>query len=254
MGKVVEEVKLTSLFEPEKSVEVDAIIDTGATMLVLPQDVIEELGLRKIGERRVRYANNQIQIKSVYRGVILELKGRDGIFDVLGEVEGSEPLVGQIVLEALDLIVDPITKTVIPNPRSPDMPMTEILMVTALTAEIRLRCFAPPPKFGKAGLRMSAIIRNCKTRKYLNMQETIKNIEEGMRMGKVVEEVKLTSLFEQEKSVEVYSDSGHSALLRTLPFGSLNRWICGSLTLRPNLPTANFTYPQNVIRNRLRDA
>jgi len=131
MGKVVEKVKLTSLFEPEKSVEVDAVIDTGATMLVLPQDVVEELGLRKIGERRVRYANNQIQIKPVYRGVILELKGRDGIFDVLGEVEGSEPLVGQIVLEALDLIVDPITKTVIPNPRSPDMPMTEILMATA---------------------------------------------------------------------------------------------------------------------------
>ena len=77
--------------------------------------VIEELGLRNIGERRGRYANNQIQIKSVYRGVILE-KGRDGIFDVLGEVEGSEPFVGQIVLEALDLIVDPITKTVIPNP------------------------------------------------------------------------------------------------------------------------------------------
>ena len=137
MGKVVEKVKLTSLFEPEKSVEVDAIIDTGATMLVLPQDVIEELGLRKIGERRVRYANNQIQIKSVYRGVILELKGRDGIFDVLGEVESSEPLVGQIVLEALDLIVDPITKTVIPNPRSPDMPMTEILMATAYNSAVR---------------------------------------------------------------------------------------------------------------------
>jgi len=137
MGKVVEKVKLTSLFEPEKSVEVDAIIDTGATMVVLPQDVIEELGLRKIGERRVRYANNQIQIKSVYRGVILQLKGRDGIFDVLGEVEGSEPLVGQIVLEALDLIVDPITKTVIPNPRSPDMPMTEILMATAYNSAVR---------------------------------------------------------------------------------------------------------------------
>jgi predicted aspartyl protease len=96
-------------------------------MVVLPRNVIEEIGLRKIGERRARYANNQIQIKSVYRGVILELKGRDGIFDVLCEIEGSEPLVRQIVLEALDLIIDPITKTVIPNPKSPDMPMTEIL-------------------------------------------------------------------------------------------------------------------------------
>ena len=131
MGKVIEKVKLTSLFDSTKLREVEAVIDTGATMLVLPQNVVDELGLRKIGKRRVKYANNQIQLKPVYRGVILDLKGRDGIFDVLGEVEGSEPLIRQIVLEALDLIVDPITKTVIPNPRSPDIPMTEILMATA---------------------------------------------------------------------------------------------------------------------------
>ncbi len=127
MGKVIEKARLTNLFDSTKTREVEAVVDTGATMLVLPQDVVNELGLRRIGERRVRYANNQIQLKPVYRGVILKLKGRDGIFDVLSEVQGSEPLLGQIVLEALDLIVDPITKTVIPNPRSPDMPMTEIL-------------------------------------------------------------------------------------------------------------------------------
>jgi len=130
MGKVIERAKLTSLFDSTKTREVEATIDTGATMLVLPRNVVEDIGLRKIGERRVRYANNQIQMKPVYRGVILELKGRDGIFDVLCEVEGSEPLIGQIVLEALDLIVDPIAKTVMPNPRSPDTPMTEILMAT----------------------------------------------------------------------------------------------------------------------------
>jgi len=55
----------------------------------------------------------------------------------------------------------------------------------------------------------------------------VKDMEEGTKMGKVIEQVKLTSLFEQEKSVEVYSDSGHSALLRTFPFGSLDRRICG---------------------------
>jgi len=43
--------------------------------------------------------------------------------------------------------------------------------------------------------------------------------------------MKLTRLFEQEKSVEVYSDSGHSTVLRILPFRSLNRRICGSLLL-----------------------
>ena len=43
--------------------------------------------------------------------------------------------------------------------------------------------------------------------------------------------MKLTRLFEQEKSVEVYSDGGHSTVLRILPFRSLNRRICGTLTL-----------------------
>lgn len=72
---------------------------------------------KKEGEIRKQSNSN----KSVYRGVILELKGK-GIFDVLGEVEGPEAFVGQIVLEALGLIVNPVTKTVIPNLRSPDMP------------------------------------------------------------------------------------------------------------------------------------
>ena len=143
MGKVVEKMKLTNLFDLSKTKEIEAVIDTGATMLVLPQDIVGEMGLRRVGERRVRYANNQIQLKPVYRGVILELKGRDGIFDVLGEVEGSEPLIGQIVLEALDLIVDPITKMVIPNPRSPDMPMTEILIATAYNSGHTTRLCSP---------------------------------------------------------------------------------------------------------------
>ena len=128
MGKVVEKVKLVSLFDPTKTKEVEAVIDTGATMLILPQEAIEELGLKQVGERKVRYANNQIELKPVYRGVVLQLKGRDGIFDVLGEVEGSQPLVGQMILEALDLVVDPVAKAVIPNPRSPDMPSAEILV------------------------------------------------------------------------------------------------------------------------------
>ena len=134
MSKVIEKVKLTNLFDPTKWAEVEAVIDTGATMLVLPQSVVDELGLRKTGDRRVKYANNQTRVKPVYRGVILSIKGRDGIFDVLAEVEGSEPLVGQIVLEALDLVIDLTTKTIIPNPRSPDMPMVEILIAWRIAA------------------------------------------------------------------------------------------------------------------------
>jgi clan AA aspartic protease len=127
MGKVTEKVKITNLLDPSKCVEVDAVIGTGATMLALPQNIVEQLGLRKIRETKVRYANNKSELKSIYGVVTIESKGRTGNFDVLAEAEGSQPLVGQAALEILDLVVDPRTRTLTPNPMSPDMPMVEIL-------------------------------------------------------------------------------------------------------------------------------
>jgi clan AA aspartic protease len=125
MGKVVEKVKLWSLFDPTKTKEVEAVIDSGATMLVLPQDIIDELNLRKMREAKVRYANDETEIKPIYGVVTVEIKGRAGEFNALAG--GSQPLIGQIVLEQLDLVIDPNARTVLPNPRSPQMPMVEIL-------------------------------------------------------------------------------------------------------------------------------
>ncbi|MGH7202560.1 MAG: retroviral-like aspartic protease family protein, partial [Planctomycetaceae bacterium] len=102
MGKVVETIKLTNFSQPDKSQEVEAIIDTGATMLVLPAEVIQSLGLQKDRDVNVRYANHATQRKSIYGVVTVELQGRSGHFDVLEEAAGTAPLVGQIILEQLD--------------------------------------------------------------------------------------------------------------------------------------------------------
>lgn len=128
MGKVTEKVKITNWFEPAKSIEIEAVIDTGATMVALPQNIVNELGLRKIREAKARYANNMTELKSIYGVVTLEIRGRMGNFDVLAEAEGSQPLIGQVVLEILDLVLDARTRTLIPNPMSPEMPMVEMLM------------------------------------------------------------------------------------------------------------------------------
>lgn len=127
MGKVIEKIKVMNLLEPTKSVEIEAVIDTDATMVVLPQNIVDALGLKKIRETKVRYANNKTELKSIYGVVTIEIKGRTGNFDVLAESEGSQPLIGQVVLEILDLVVDPRTRTLMPNPLSPEMPMIEIL-------------------------------------------------------------------------------------------------------------------------------
>jgi clan AA aspartic protease len=127
MGRVVEKIRITNLLDPTKSTEIEALIDTGAMMLVLPQNIVDELGLRKMREVKVRYANNSREIKAIYGVATVEIEGRAGEFDVLAEPEGSQALVGQIILEQLDLIVDPVARKVLPNPRSPDMPLVEIL-------------------------------------------------------------------------------------------------------------------------------
>lgn len=127
MGKVIQKVKLTNFVDPSKFIEVEAVIDTEATMLALPQDVVATLGLKHVREVTVKYANNTTDVKSIYGVVTAEIKGRAGEFDVLAEAQGSQPLVGQIVLEQLDLVVEPGSRSVIPNPRSPEMPMIEIL-------------------------------------------------------------------------------------------------------------------------------
>lgn len=61
----------------------------------------------------------------------VDKKGRVGIFDVLAENEKTQPLIGQIVLERLDLTIEPSTRKLIPNPRSPERPMIKILMATS---------------------------------------------------------------------------------------------------------------------------
>ena len=137
MGKEIEKVKLTSLFEPKKSVEVEAVIDTGATMVVLPKDIVDALGLRKVREVKVRYANNKVETRPIYGVVTIELKGRSANLDVLVEEKGSQPLIGQVLLELLDLIVEPKTRKLIPNPASPEMPMMEILIATAYNSTVR---------------------------------------------------------------------------------------------------------------------
>ena len=130
MGKVIEKLRLTNVFDPKRTVEVEAVIDTGATMLVLPRSLVRKLKLRKMREAGVRYADSRTATKPVYGVVTAELKGRGGEFDVLAEDDGCQALVGQIVLEQLDLIVDPKKRRVVPNPQSPDLPMVEILALT----------------------------------------------------------------------------------------------------------------------------
>ena len=56
--------------------------------------------------------------------LVIELGGRDTLEEAL--VLGDEVIIGQTVLEKLDLFVDCINQRVIPNPAHPDQPVSKV--------------------------------------------------------------------------------------------------------------------------------
>jgi predicted aspartyl protease len=93
----------------------DAIVDTGAVMLVLPQNVVERLGVEIRQEER-----------PVAGPLTIHIGNRFMSTDCVVDPPLSELLIGQIVLEALDLIADCTNRTLTPRPESPDYPLLKL--------------------------------------------------------------------------------------------------------------------------------
>jgi clan AA aspartic protease len=139
MGKVMQAIKLRNSLDVAKvaegtlseaairATELEALVDTGATMLVLPADVIAALGVPILGTRRVRYANGETDDRPWVGNVEIEILSRKTVCTALVVPAGTTPLIGQIPLEELDLLVDPKSRALRVNPASPDTPLMDLL-------------------------------------------------------------------------------------------------------------------------------
>lgn len=92
-----------------------ALVDTGASMLSLPISLIQQLGLTKFTTRRVNTSRGVANV-DVYAVVRLTIQGRDCNVDVMEVSDGVPVLIGQIPLELLDFVVDPVNQRLIGNP------------------------------------------------------------------------------------------------------------------------------------------
>ena len=101
------------------------VVDSGATRLVLPASVAKELGLPiKEKKVKVRHADGRRGLRTEVEEVRLYLQGRDGIFSAVVEPKRDTALVGAIVLEELDFLVDCTKGCLVP--RDPDYVVSEI--------------------------------------------------------------------------------------------------------------------------------
>ena len=94
---------------------IEGIVDSGAAKLVLPQAVVKQLGLPLSDRVTVRYADGRTAQRREAEGVYVQLLGRHGTFTAVVEPKRKSALVGAIVLEDLDLLVDCQQQRVVPR-------------------------------------------------------------------------------------------------------------------------------------------
>ena len=103
---------------------VDGIVDTGAVTLVLPQNVVERLGLEQQGTAFVTYADERREERPLAGPVNVRFGNRAMVTNCVVGPPLSETLIGQVVLETLDLIADCTNRTL--TPRYPDYPLLKL--------------------------------------------------------------------------------------------------------------------------------
>ncbi|MBI1917035.1 MAG: aspartyl protease family protein [Planctomycetes bacterium] len=112
--------------EPSKvrRLTIAGIVDSGAARLVLPKRVVEQLGLPVTEYVKVKYADGRTAKRPVVQGVHVELQGRRSIFKATVEPKRDTALIGAIVLEDLDFLVDCEKQQLVP--RDPKFIVSEI--------------------------------------------------------------------------------------------------------------------------------
>lgn len=129
MGKVLTDMKLTSLYDlrdfklnriREEEIKIvfinNVIVDSGASMLCLSKEIIDQLDLELVKMTKVNTADG-IVTRGIYGPVVYEIQGRMARGDVLELAHPKiKALIGQIPLEQLDFLINPVANKLIPNP------------------------------------------------------------------------------------------------------------------------------------------
>lgn len=139
MGLVMIKVKISNLVDRQnaeaglivadriRSVEVEALADTGAIAMAIPQDLAAKLGGPIVRRDNVRVADGRVIPVEYMGGLWIEVLGRGMTGDAIVLPLGTTPLLGAVQLEMMDLVVVPATGEVITNPAHPDGPILPML-------------------------------------------------------------------------------------------------------------------------------
>jgi clan AA aspartic protease len=103
-----------------------AVADTGAMMVVLPEDVVERLGVPVVDSIATTLADGSRADLPVTDTLRIRIGDREMGTECIVAPRGADALVGVLVMERLDLIADPVNQMLGPRPESPDRPLLRV--------------------------------------------------------------------------------------------------------------------------------
>ena len=125
MGHVNVQLKLKNLYDAKRAergelsekeirqVTVTAMVDTGATTLVINKKIFNELGVDLMGEQKVTFANNAKETCNLTEPVGIYCNNRFVAMQALVVEDATEVLLGVLPLEGMDFIVDTVNQKLV---------------------------------------------------------------------------------------------------------------------------------------------
>ena len=121
MGLTTPKIQLSNPRRPDlEPIELEALADTGALHLCIPDHVRIQLDLDKVEDREVTLADGSKKLVPYVGPVMMNFMNRSGFTGAL--VLGDEALIGAIPMEDMDLVVIPSSRKLAVNPESPNIP------------------------------------------------------------------------------------------------------------------------------------
>jgi len=115
MGILREKVKIANPMDGANYLEIEMVVDSGATYSQVPASLLVQMKIDKKYKRQLKIATGEI-IERDAGEIIISMKNETLTTMVIFGDERSEPLLGAVTLEQFGLAIDPVNKTLIPVP------------------------------------------------------------------------------------------------------------------------------------------
>ena len=121
MGLITTEVELSNPKNTElKPLLVQAMVDTGAMTICIPEHIAVQLDLHEIEKREVTTADERSHVIPYVGPLQIRFQNRTCFTGAL--VIGKSVLLGAVPMEDMDLVISPSRRTITVNPQSPNLP------------------------------------------------------------------------------------------------------------------------------------